>query len=68
MSEDQKKNIEQQFLNIDKALKNKMHSADFRDYILGFIFYKYLSEKVEISANKIMCVAIVIKCERLYIK
>ncbi len=31
-----------------------MNADEFRDYILGFIFYKYLSEKVEIFANGIL--------------
>ena len=30
-----------------------MNADEFRDYILGFIFYKYLSEKMEIFANEI---------------
>jgi type I restriction enzyme M protein len=29
------------------TLRGKMDADDFRDYILGFIFYKYLSEKME---------------------
>ena len=28
-----------------------MTADDFRDYILGFIFYKYLSEKIEYFIN-----------------
>jgi type I restriction enzyme M protein len=28
-----------------------MNADEFRDYILGFIFYKYLSEKMELYAN-----------------
>jgi len=31
-----------------------MDADDFRDYILGFIFYKYLSEKMEAYANTIL--------------
>ncbi len=31
-----------------------MDADEFRDYILGFIFYKYLSEKMFIYANKIL--------------
>lgn len=31
-----------------------MNADEFRDYILGFIFYKYLSEKMEIFANAIL--------------
>jgi len=29
-----------------------MSADDFRDYILGFIFYKYLSEKIERYADE----------------
>jgi type I restriction enzyme M protein len=28
-----------------------MGADEFRDYILGFIFYKYLSEKMHLYAN-----------------
>ena len=31
-----------------------MDADDFRDYILGFIFYKYLSEKMEDYANTVL--------------
>ena len=31
-----------------------MNADEFRDYILGFIFYKYLSEKLYIYANSIL--------------
>ena len=54
MSEDQKKALEQQLWNIANALRGKMNPDEFRDYILGFIFYKYLSEKMEIFANEIL--------------
>lgn len=54
MSEDQKKILEQQLWNIANTLRGKMNADEFRDYILGFIFYKYLSEKMEIFANDIL--------------
>ncbi|MFA6090767.1 MAG: type I restriction-modification system subunit M N-terminal domain-containing protein, partial [Candidatus Gracilibacteria bacterium] len=54
MSEDQKKQLEQQLWNIANTLRGKMNADEFRDYILGFIFYKYLSEKMVIKANKIL--------------
>ncbi len=54
MSEDQKKILEQQLWNIANTLRGKMNADEFRDYILGFIFYKYLSEKMEIYANSIL--------------
>jgi type I restriction enzyme M protein len=31
-----------------------MDADDFRDYILGFIFYKYLSTKMDLYANEIL--------------
>lgn len=54
MSEDQKRVLEQQLWNIANTLRGKMNADEFRDYILGFIFYKYLSEKMEIFANEIL--------------
>src|SRR6218665_451440 len=54
MSEDQKKILEQQLWNIANTLRGKMNPDEFRDYILGFIFYKYLSEKMEMFANDIL--------------
>lgn len=54
MSEDQKKQLNQQLWNIANTLRGKMDADEFRDYILGFIFYKYLSEKMEIYANVIL--------------
>lgn len=54
MSEQQKKILEQQLWNIANTLRGKMNADEFRDYILGFIFYKYLAEKMEIYANSIL--------------
>ena len=54
MSEEHKKQLEQQLWNIANALRGKMGADEFRDYILGFIFYKYLSEKMDLFANKIL--------------
>ncbi|GAB3995144.1 type I restriction-modification system subunit M [Spirosoma daeguense] len=54
MSVDQKKQLEQQLWNIANTLRGKMDADDFRDYILGFIFYKYLSEKMELYANQLL--------------
>ena len=53
MSEEQKKLLEQQLWNIANTLRGKMDADEFRDYILGFIFYKYLSEKMEAFANSL---------------
>jgi len=54
MGEEQKKKLEQQLWNIANELRGKMNPDEFRDYILGFIFYKYLSEKMESFANKLL--------------
>lgn len=49
---EQKAQLEQKLWNIANTLRGKMDADDFRDYILGFIFYKYLSRKMELYANK----------------
>ena len=54
MGEEQKRLLNQQLWNIANTLRGKMDADEFRDYILGFIFYKYLSEKMEIYANVIL--------------
>ena len=54
MSEEQKRVLEQQIWNIANTLRGKMNADEFRDYILGFIFYKYLSEKMDLFANEIL--------------
>lgn len=54
MSEEQKKLLETQLWNIANELRGKMDADEFRDYILGFIFYKYLSEKQYIFANNLL--------------
>jgi type I restriction enzyme M protein len=50
----EKQQLEQQLWNIANTLRGKMGADDFRDYILGFIFYKYLSEKMHYYANRIL--------------
>ncbi|MCD6211547.1 MAG: type I restriction-modification system subunit M, partial [Sulfurovum sp.] len=54
MGEEAKKQLEQQLWNIANELRGKMDADEFRDYILGFIFYKYLSEKMEHYANELL--------------
>src|SRR5690606_29920559 len=54
MSEEQKKLLETQLWNIANELRGKMDADAFRDYILGFIFFKYLSEKQYLYANKLL--------------
>ncbi|MDA9835764.1 type I restriction-modification system subunit M [Flavobacteriales bacterium] len=54
MSESHKKQLEQQLWNIANTLRGKMGADEFRDYILGFIFFKYLSERMGLYANKLL--------------
>jgi type I restriction enzyme M protein len=54
VTEEQKRKLEQQLWNIANTLRGKMDADEFRDYILGFIFYKYLSEKMHVYANSIL--------------
>ena len=51
MSEEQRRQLQQQLWNIANTLRGKMNADEFRDYILGFIFYKYLSEKIQRYAD-----------------
>lgn len=54
MSEDQKKQLEKQLWDAANDLRGKMNADEYRDYLLGFIFYKYLSEKTEAYANELL--------------
>jgi type I restriction enzyme M protein len=54
MSEEQKKQLEAQLWGIANLLRGKISADDYRDYILGFIFYKYLSEKQYLYANELL--------------
>ncbi|ENV17819.1 type I restriction-modification system subunit M [Acinetobacter guillouiae] len=51
MTQVQLQELQKQLWNIANTLRGKMGADEFRDYILGLIFYKYLSEKVLNSAN-----------------
>lgn len=54
MTDDQKKILEQKLWNIANELRGKMNADEFRDYCLGFIFFKYLSEQLHSFANGIL--------------
>ena len=54
MTRDQKHQLERQLWNIADTLRGKMNADEFRDYCLGFIFYKYLSEKQCLYADEIL--------------
>lgn len=51
MSEYQRK-LETKLWAIADELRGNMDANEFKNYMLGFIFYKYLSEKIEIYLNK----------------
>lgn len=46
--------LKKQLWNIANDLRGKMGADEFRDYILGFIFYKYLSDKFIRFANEVL--------------
>jgi type I restriction enzyme M protein len=46
--------LEQLLWRIADTLRGKMDADDFRDYILGFIFYKYLSERMHAYADEVL--------------
>lgn len=52
MSESQRKHLERQLWNIADALRSKMNADEYRNYMLGFIFFKFLSEKMHNFANQ----------------
>lgn len=54
MTDEQKKKLEQKLWDIANTLRGKMNADEFRDYILGFIFFKYLSERMELYANDVL--------------
>jgi type I restriction enzyme M protein len=51
---EQKAQLAQQLWIIANTLRGKMDANYFRDYLLPFIFYKYLNTKMELHANAIL--------------
>ena len=54
MTQVQLQQLQRQLWNIANDLRGKMGADEFRDYILGFIFFKYLSEKAITLANELL--------------
>ena len=54
MTLEPKQQLKRQLWGIANELCGKMDADEFRDYILGFVFYKYLSEKQHQYANKLL--------------
>jgi type I restriction enzyme M protein len=52
MSDEQKRILMRELWNIADLLRGKMNADEYKNYILGFIFYKYLSEKQEMYVNE----------------
>lgn len=52
MSEEQKRTLEKQLWSVANILRGKMNADEYKNYILGFIFYKYLSERLEKHVNE----------------
>ena len=50
----QKNELYNNLNSICDNLRKTMDASEYRNYILGFIFYKYLSEKLEKEADKIL--------------
>ena len=51
-----KQQLETKLWAIANELRGNMDANEFKNYILGFIFYKYLSEKIEKYANEVLSV------------
>ncbi|PIQ91605.1 MAG: type I restriction-modification system subunit M [Parcubacteria group bacterium CG11_big_fil_rev_8_21_14_0_20_39_22] len=54
MSEEQKRLLERQLWAVADTLRSSMNADEYKNYILGFIFYKYLSEKQEVYAENLL--------------
>lgn len=54
MSDDQKRLLEKQLWAVADTLRSSMNADEYKNYILGFIFYKYLSEKQATYANTLL--------------
>ena len=51
MTEEHKKLLEKQLWGVANTLRGQINADEYKNYILGFIFYKYLSERLELYVN-----------------
>ena len=51
MSEELQQKLRTQLWTVANTLRGNMSASDFMYFTLGFIFYKYLSEKIEMYIN-----------------
>ena len=51
MSEELQQKLRDQLWEVANKLRGNMSASDFMYFTLGFIFYKYLSEKIEVYMN-----------------
>ena len=51
MSEELQQKLRNQLWTVANTLRGNMSASDFMYFTLGFIFYKYLSEKIELFVN-----------------
>ena len=51
MSEELQQKLRNQLWAVANTLRGNMSASDFMYFTLGFIFYKYLSEKIELFVN-----------------
>ena len=54
MVQQHQQELKKQLWNIANSLRGNMSADDFRDYILGLIFYKYLSDKLNTYADQLL--------------
>ena len=52
MSEELQQRLRNQLWAVANTLRGNMSASDFMYFTLGFIFYKYLSEKIELFVNE----------------
>ncbi|GAD79011.1 type I restriction-modification system subunit M [Vibrio ezurae] len=54
MVREHQQELQKQLWNIANTLRGNMSADDFRDYILGLIFYKYLSDKLNTYCDNLL--------------